>query len=120
CINYGSDAEGAAATVAAIEEVGGRAIAIQADISDRAEVERLISSAAEELDGPVLVLVNNAGLRADGLLRQIGPDDWQRVLDVNLTGAYNTIHAALGPMLRARWGRIVNIASVVGPRANAG
>jgi 3-oxoacyl-[acyl-carrier protein] reductase len=114
CINYGSDAEGAAQTVAAIEEIGGRAIALQGDVSDRADVERLVTEAAEKLEGPVLVM------RADGLLRQIGDEDWQRVLDVNLTGAYNTIHATLGAMLRSRWGRIVNIASVVGPRANAG
>lgn len=120
CINYGSDADGAAETVAEIEKVGGQAIALQGDVSNRADVERLVTTAAEELGGPVLVLVNNAGMRADGLLRQIGEEDWQKVLDVNLTGAYNTIHAALGPMLRARWGRIINIASVVGPRANAG
>lgn len=120
CINYGSDAEGAAETVKAIEAVGGRAIALQGDVSNRDEVEKLVTATTEELGEPILVLVNNAGVRADGLLRQIGSEDWQRVLDVNLTGAYNTIHAALGPMLRARWGRIINIASVVGPRANIG
>lgn len=120
CVNYGSDADGANETVAAIEAAGGRAIAMQGDVSDRADVERLVAETAERLEGPVLVLINNAGLRRDGLLRQIDDEDWQRVLDVNLTGAYNTIHAALGSMLRARWGRIVNIASVVGPRANAG
>lgn len=120
CINYASDAEGAAATVAEIEKAGGRAIAMQGDVSNRDDAERLVTTAAEELGGPVLVLVNNAGVRADGLLRQIGSEDWQRVLDVNLTGAYNMMHAALGPMLRARFGRIVNIASVVGPHANAG
>lgn len=120
CVNYGSDADGAAETVAAIEQAGGRAIAMQGDVSDRADVERLVTETAEKLEGPVLVLINNAGLRADGLLRQIGDEDWQRVLDVNLTGAYNTIHASLGSMLRSRWGRIVNIASIVGPRANAG
>lgn len=120
CINYASDADGAVETVAAIEAAGGRAIAKQGDIADRADVERLVTETAEELEGPVLVLVNNAGMRADGLLRQIGDEEWQRVLDVNLTGTYNTIHATLGSMLRSRWGRIVNIASVVGPRANAG
>lgn len=119
CVNYNSDAEGAAETVKAIEDAGGSGVAIQADISDPAEVKRLFGELDEKY-GPVLVLVNNAGKRADGLLRQISEEDWQSVIDVNLTSTYRTTHAALGPMLRARWGRIINIASVVGPRANPG
>ena len=74
----------------------------------------------EELFGPVLVLVNNAGVRADGLSPQLEDDDWQRVIDTNLSAAFRTTRRALRPMLRARFGRIVNVASVVGPRANAG
>jgi len=70
--------------------------------------------------GPVLVLVNNAGMRADGLAPQLDEQDWAQVIDTNLSGAYRTTKLALGPMLRARFGRIVNVASVVGPRANAG
>jgi len=68
----------------------------------------------------VLVLVNNAGLRLDGLSPQIEDEQWQRVIDVNLNGPFRTIRRALPPMLRARFGRIVNVASVVGTRANAG
>lgn len=119
CVGYRSDADGAAETVAAVEAAGGSAAAIQADVTDPESVEQLMAVAAERF-GPVLVLVNNAGTRADGLLRQIGPEEWQEVIDTNLTAAYRTTHAALGPMLRARWGRVINIASVVGPRANAG
>ena len=70
--------------------------------------------------GPVLVLVNNAGLRADGLSPQLGDEEWQRVIDTNLTAAFRATRQALAPMLRARFGRIVNVASIVGPRANAG
>ena len=70
--------------------------------------------------GPVLVLVNNAGVRADGLSPQLDDAAWERVVDTNLSAAFRATRRALGPMLRARFGRIVNIASVVGPRANAG
>jgi 3-oxoacyl-[acyl-carrier protein] reductase len=66
------------------------------------------------------VLVNNAGVRADGLSPQIGDDEWQTVIDTNLTAAFRATRRALGPMLRARFGRIVNIASVVGLHANPG
>jgi len=66
------------------------------------------------------VLVNNAGIRADGLTPQIGDEDWDRVLDTNLSGAFRLTRRALKPMLRARFGRIVNVASIVGIRANAG
>ena len=68
----------------------------------------------------MLVLVNNAGLRLDGLSPQLGDEEWQRVIDVNLTATFRATRAALRPMLRARFGRIVNVASIVGPRANAG
>ena len=70
--------------------------------------------------GPVLALVNNAGVRADGLAVQLDDDDWQTVIDTNLTAAFRLTRRAVRPMIRARYGRVVNIASVVGPRANAG
>ena len=68
----------------------------------------------------MLVLVNNAGVRADGLSPQLRDDDWARVLETNLTGAFRLTRRVLGPMLRARFGRVVNIASIVGLRANPG
>ena len=68
----------------------------------------------------MLVLVNNAGVRADGLSPQIGDDDWERVVQTNLSGAFRLTRRALRPMLRARFGRVVNVASVVGQRANPG
>ena len=74
----------------------------------------------EALGGPVLVLVNNAGVRADGLALSLTDEDWQRVLDTNLGATYRLTRAALRAMIRARFGRVINIASVVGPRANAG
>jgi 3-oxoacyl-[acyl-carrier protein] reductase len=118
-INYRSDSDGAAKVVAAIEAAGGKALAVQADVADVSTAEPMFKQ-LEDTFGPVLVLVNNAGVRADGLSPQIEDDDWNRVLDTNLSAAFWTTRRALKQMLRARFGRIVNVASVVGPRANAG
>jgi 3-oxoacyl-[acyl-carrier protein] reductase len=118
-ISYRSDEASAREVVASIERDGGRAIACQADVGSSDETDRLFKRVESDL-GPVLVLVNNAGTRADALSPQLGEDEWTRVIDTNLSGAYRTSRRALGPMLRARFGRIVNVASVVGPRANAG
>lgn len=118
-VNYRADAEGASAVAARITDGGGRALALAADITDPGEVEALFERAESEL-GPVLVLVNNAGMRADGLTPQLKPDEWSSVLETNLSAAFSTTRRALRPMLRARFGRIVNVASIVGPRANAG
>jgi 3-oxoacyl-[acyl-carrier protein] reductase len=116
-VNYRKDEDGAREVAARIESEGGRAEAIQGDVAEPADLERLLAPGAE---GPVLVLVNNAGLRLDGLSPQLGDEEWQRVIDVNLTAVFQATRAALGPMLRARFGRIVNVASIVGTRANPG
>jgi 3-oxoacyl-[acyl-carrier protein] reductase len=118
-INYRSDSQGAEGVADAIRDGGGQAAAIQADVCDPDAVGDLFR-AVEERFGPVLVLVNNAGMRADGLAPQLGDDEWEQVLDTNLSAAFRVTRRALRPMLRARFGRVVNIASVVGPRANAG
>jgi 3-oxoacyl-[acyl-carrier protein] reductase len=76
--------------------------------------------ALEESFGPVLVLVNNAGVRADALSPQIEDEAWEQVLETNLSAAFRTTRRALRGMIRARYGRVVNIASVVGQRANPG
>jgi 3-oxoacyl-[acyl-carrier protein] reductase len=70
--------------------------------------------------GPVLILVNNAGVTADGLAIRMPDDDWTRVIDTNLGGAFNCTKRGLEDMLRARWGRIVNVSSIVAERANSG
>jgi 3-oxoacyl-[acyl-carrier protein] reductase len=119
-VNYRADGDGAAAVVAAIERDGGRAVAIAADVADPAAAETLIAGAESELGGPVLVLVNNAGIRRDDLAASLGDGEWDAVLETNLNGAFRLTRRALRPMLRARHGRIVNIASVVGLRANPG
>jgi 3-oxoacyl-[acyl-carrier protein] reductase len=119
-VNYRSDEEGAERVVAEIEEAGGKALAIQADVSDEDAPDELFKTLEEHFGGPVLVLVNNAGVRADALSPQIDDESWARVLDTNLSAAFRTTRRALKPMMRARFGRIVNIASVVGQRANPG
>ena len=116
---YRSDADGAAATVDAIQRDGGSAIAIGGDVCDTDAMQRVIAEAQERL-GPVLGLVNCAGVRADGLAIQIDDDKWDRVIETNLSAAFRLTRSMLRPMMKARYGRIVNIASVVGPRANAG
>jgi 3-oxoacyl-[acyl-carrier protein] reductase len=118
-VNYRSDEDGANATVKAIEEAGGKAVALHADVTNGAPDE-LFAKAEEELGGPVLALVNNAGVTADGLAIQLDDDAWDRVIGTNLTAAFRLTRRAMRPMIKARYGRIVNVASVVGPRANAG
>ncbi len=98
---------------------GARALAIRADLRDPDQLEAGYRVAEAEL-GPVLCLVNNAGMRADNLALSISDDDWDAVIATNLSAAFRLTRRALGPMLRARFGRIVNVASVVGPRANPG
>jgi 3-oxoacyl-[acyl-carrier protein] reductase len=118
-VNYRSDEEGAKRVVKEIEDAGGKAIAVQADVSDQGAPDELFEKLEEEF-GPVLVLVNNAGVRADNLSPQIENEDWERVIDTNLSAAFRTTRRALRPMMKARFGRIVNIASIVGQRANPG
>jgi 3-oxoacyl-[acyl-carrier protein] reductase len=116
---YRSDADGAAATVEAIERSGGAAVAIGGDVCDPDAMERVLAEAQEKL-GPVLGLVNCAGVTADGLAIQIDDDKWNRVIETNLSAAFRLTRAVIRPMMKARYGRVINIASVVGPRANAG
>jgi 3-oxoacyl-[acyl-carrier protein] reductase len=119
-INYRSDEEGAQRVADEIAAAGGNAMAVRADVSDSGSTGPLFEKLEERFGGPVLVLVNNAGVRADGLSPRLSDEDWHSVIDTNLSAAFWTTRRALGPMLRARFGRIVNVASVVGPRANAG
>lgn len=118
-VNYRSDRDGAARTVAAIEAGGGSAVALGADVSRAADAERLLTEAEREL-GPVLCLVNNAGVRDDALALSLSDEQWDGVLATNLTAAFRLTRMALRGMVRARFGRVISIASIVGPRANAG
>jgi 3-oxoacyl-[acyl-carrier protein] reductase len=116
-VGYRSDEAGARATLEAVEAAGARGVLLAGDVSNGAG-EDLVAR-AEEL-GPVLALINNAGVRADGLALQLDDDAWDRVIDTNLTAAFRLTRRAMRGMIRSRYGRVVNVASVVGPRANAG
>ena len=118
-VNYRGQAEAAERVVKEVESGGGRAIAVQADVSRSADVERLVKAAADSF-GRLDILVNNAGVTRDNLLMRMKDEDWDAVLDTNLRGAYMLTRAAIRPMLRARWGRIITITSVVGLMGNAG
>jgi 3-oxoacyl-[acyl-carrier protein] reductase len=119
-VNFRSDREGAERVAAEIELAGGRALAVQADVADAAATDGMFE-ALEQAFGPVLVLVNNAGTRADMLAPQLDDEAWQRVIDTNLSGAFRVTRRALGPMIRNRFGRVVNVASIVGGvKGNAG
>jgi 3-oxoacyl-[acyl-carrier protein] reductase len=119
-VNYRSDRGGAEAVVASIEEQGGQAVALGADVADPAAPDHLFEHLEAHFGVPVLGLVNNAGISADDLTPSLGDEEWQAVIDTDLTAAFRLTRRALKPMLRARAGRIINISSVVGLRANPG
>jgi 3-oxoacyl-[acyl-carrier protein] reductase len=119
-VNFRTDEEGAASVVSEIESSGGQALAVKGDVADPEAMETAFGE-LEQRFGPVLVLVNNAGVRADGLSMQLDDDEWEHVLAINLSGAFRATRRALKGMMRARHGRVINISSVVGGvRGNAG
>jgi 3-oxoacyl-[acyl-carrier protein] reductase len=120
-VTYSSDADGAAETVklAEAEREGARVLALRADVRDVAAVDQAFADIAEQL-GPVAVLVNNAGVRRDGLAVRLSDEHWNETIDANLTGAFNCSRAALRGMMRERWGRVVMVSSVTGLHGNPG
>ncbi len=118
-VNFRQGEDAAGETVKRIEDGGGRALAVRADVTVPDELERLFDT-LEQRFGRVLVLVNNAGVRADDLAISLSDRDWGQVIDTNLSAAFRATRRALRGMIRERFGRVINLASVVGPRANAG
>ena len=119
-VNYRSGRDAADAVVAEIEAAGGRAVAVAGDVCDPSAPDALFGALEEHFGVPVLALVNNAGVARDDLTPTLGDAEWQEVIDTDLTAAFRLLRRALRPMMRARNGRIVNISSVVGLRANPG
>jgi 3-oxoacyl-[acyl-carrier protein] reductase len=101
------------------DSLGPRAHAIACNLSDPAEVEKLVPS-AEAAMGSIDILVNNAGITRDGLAMRMKDEDWAAVLDVNLTAAFRLARAAMRGMMKRRWGRIIGISSITGVTGNAG
>lgn len=107
------------AVVAELQAAGGKALAVVGNVTVSADAERMIEAATEAF-GRVDILVNNAGITRDGLLMRMKDDDWDAVMNVNLKGAFLCTRAAFKVMSKQRYGRIINIASVVGQMGNAG
>ena len=118
-VNYASSSSAADEVVAAITAAGGEAIALQADVSKADQVDTLIKTVKDQW-GRVDILVNNAGITRDTLLMRMKPEDWQAVIDLNLTGVFLCTRAVTKIMLKQKSGRIVNIASVAGQMGNPG
>ena len=118
-INYNSSSRGADETAELCREKGAEVVTVQADVSKASDCDRLVSAALEKT-GRVDVLVNNAGITRDGLLMRMSEEDFDDVIAANLRGTFLMMKAVSGIMLRQKYGRIVNLASVVGITGNAG
>lgn len=118
-VNYAASEGPAQEVVREIEALGRRALAVKFDVADHEAVARGVKE-VEEAFGRIDILVNNAGITRDGVCMRLKEEDWERVLSVNLKGAFLVTRAALPGMLKRRWGRIVNISSVVAFSGNPG
>ena len=116
---YAGNTEAAQSTVAACEALGVRALAIQASVADEAAIQTLVAQTLETF-GRVDILVNSAGITRDGLTMRMSQADFDAVVDTNLKGTFLCMKAVTRPMMKQRYGRIVNLSSVVGLRGNAG
>jgi len=118
-VNYVSRPDAADETRKLIEASGGKAAIIQFDVADGEQVQGAFKKILEDA-GSIDILINNAGITRDGLMARMKDSDWDDVLTTNLKGAFLCAKAALKPMMKKKWGRIVNISSVVGFSGNAG
>ena len=118
-VNYLSNEDAAAEVVKRVEEAGSQAVALQGNVTKGDDVERMFTQTAEAF-GPVEVLVNNAGIIRDSLLMRMSDEDWDSVVDLDLRSVFLCTRAGIRTMIRGRWGRVINIGSVVGLRGNAG
>ena len=119
-VNFRSDRRGAEAVAGAIADAGGRAAVVQGDVADPSAPDALFGAVEAKFGVPVRALVNNAGISLDNLSPSLTDEEWNAVIETDLNAAFRMTRRALKGMLRARRGRIVNVASVVGLRANAG
>lgn len=118
-INYKSDRKSADLVVDLVNEMGVEALAVQADVADSSQVDSMVDQIVNTF-GNVDILVNNAGIIHDSLLMRMSEDVWDEVLNTNLKGSYNCTKAVLRHMVRQRWGRVINVVSVVGIEGNPG
>jgi 3-oxoacyl-[acyl-carrier protein] reductase len=107
------------ATLKAVKKMNCNAVEARMDVADPKSVESALETIEKEL-GPVNILINNAGITRDNLILRMSNDEWESVIKINLNGAFNCVKYVVKNMTKAKWGRIVNITSVVGQRGNAG
>jgi len=117
--NYSSAGEAAAQTEKLVAEAGGIATGVQVNVASEKEVAEFVARALDDT-GRIDVLVNNAGITRDGLLVRMKESDWEDVLNINLKGTFLCIKAVTKPMMKQRYGRIINVSSVVGVSGNPG
>lgn len=118
-VNFSGNSAAAEDTAEACRVLGAEAFALQADVADESACNNMVKEVLAQF-GKLDILVCNAGITRDGLMPMMKDEDWDRVLDTNLKGAFHCIRAAYRPMMKQRYGRIVNLTSVVGVRGNAG
>ena len=118
-VNYSRSKEPAEELVSKIEEAGGEAIAVQADVSDAEQAQGLIDQAIERFNR-IDVLINNAGINIDKTLKKLTVEDWDTVIQVDLNSAFYTVHAVLPHMTEAGGGKIINMSSFIGEAGNVG
>ncbi len=118
-VNYRESDGPAQAVVEEVRANGGEALAVRADVSQSTEVEHLVAQATETF-GPINILVNNAGITRDTLLMTMAESDWDAVIQTNLKSTFLCTKAVIRQMIRARWGRIITIASIAGINPNPG
>ncbi len=118
-INYNSSHDEAQKTVSEIKKLGVKSISIQADVGNLDQVKLMVEEIRKEF-GHIDILVNNAGIIDDGLMLRMSDEAWERVINTNLNGTFYCTRAVLRSMVQQRWGRIINIGSVVGLRGNIG
>ena len=118
-VNYARQQQAALDVVKEIESAGGSAMAVGGNVADEEAVAQMMETIREKL-GPIHVLVNNAGITRDGLLLRMKTEDWDQVIQTNLTGTFHCSKAVIRDMMKAKGGRIINLSSVVGLSGNAG
>ncbi len=118
-VNYNSSQKEADDTANHLEDFGVESISYQADVGNLSEVTKMVEDVTEQF-GQIDILINNAGIIDDGLLLRMSDEAWSRVINTNLNGTFYCSRAVLRTMVRSRWGRIINIGSVVGLRGNIG
>lgn len=119
-VNFAGSEAAALETAKLITDLGRKAFVVKANVGSAAEVDAMISTVLEQFEGKLDILVNNAGITRDNLLMRMKEEEFDQVIETNLKGVFNCLKAVTRPMMKQRYGKIINISSVVGVTGNAG